>query len=596
MVLAELDTIEATPLDGPVHQELLGAEVDLGQEYAERVLGLDFAILNGDQNPYTDEQVECFQPAILLVTDGTVEPSAENTNVDFFGEDYVPFKQRTGPPVHVLDVGAVDGSDSWLADVAEATGGTYSYVPTATDLESWVTAVTPTTPDIAPTESTLDSDGDGLSNWVEIHGVTASMEHRTFGSGVPSVFYSDPNNADTDGDGLSDGVELGSPVSASVLGGWTSGTPITVYNVRSDPRSADGDGDGLPDMEEIDANWNALNADPDGDGLNDAVEAEIGTFPTLVDTDGDSFTDEFENSHLDEGYDPLEHNDVVPTEEWLNDVTLGAFCGDNDVCRRDSIPWLVGNIFSSVAIYGDIRDFVAATLEGNTLNQLFIAVGFVPLLGDAGGATAKISRALSTADGAFATTLVRLLYRWTDSPEVFIATLRLSMPDLVDEVVDACGSTSIAAEIFSKNSIPALKSLAAYPHRAAVPYSGITVPYMEKSGKAAESFLKNVYGQPNYAQTAKATSMGDRYSDLVVVDDFARYLHESKGGHVSGSRSAAQISKDAQLLSQGWADVVTWHFFASAATGKIGPAPATLEMLRAANIEVIVHWPNVGRG
>jgi hypothetical protein len=76
--------------------------------------------------------------------------------------------------------------------------------------------------DSTPTEH-LDSDGDGLNDWDEVH-----------------VHHTDPNNADTDGDGLSDADEL------------------NVYG--TDPTITDTDGDGSDDKLEVDSHTDPTQA------------------------------------------------------------------------------------------------------------------------------------------------------------------------------------------------------------------------------------------------------------------------------------------------------------------------------------------------
>ncbi|GEM_PF-3067602 len=72
----------------------------------------------------------------------------------------------------------------------------------------------------APTDGSLDTDGDGLTNDQELQ------------------LGTDPNKADTDGDGLSDGDE--------------------VNKYHTDPKKADTDGDGYPDGVEVQKGYNPL--------------------------------------------------------------------------------------------------------------------------------------------------------------------------------------------------------------------------------------------------------------------------------------------------------------------------------------------------
>jgi outer membrane protein OmpA-like peptidoglycan-associated protein len=101
----------------------------------------------------------------------------------------------------------------------------------------------------------VDSDGDGLSDYQEVH------IHKT-----------NPLSRDSDNDGLSDYEE------------------VTVF--RTNPIVRDTDGDGLYDFDEIYRHGtNPLLADTDGDGLSDREEIELGTDPTHIDTDRDGLTD-----------------------------------------------------------------------------------------------------------------------------------------------------------------------------------------------------------------------------------------------------------------------------------------------------------------
>ncbi len=90
----------------------------------------------------------------------------------------------------------------------------------------------------------LDSDGDGLSDWEEIH-----------------IYFTDPYDPDTDGDGLSDFDEL--------------------HRYGTDPLNPDTDGDGLSDYEEIFLyGTDPLKRDTDGGGVDDWHEIMVdGTDP-----------------------------------------------------------------------------------------------------------------------------------------------------------------------------------------------------------------------------------------------------------------------------------------------------------------------------
>ena len=138
---------------------------------------------------------------------------------------------------------------------------------------------------------TLDSDGDGLTDWEEIH-----------------VYGTDPHNWDTDGDGISDGDEV-HKYGTDPLNPDTDGDGLTdweeIYVYGTDPLNPDTDGDGLTDGEEVLIfGTDPLNPDTDGDGLSDGAEVNIyGTDPLNPDTDGDGLTDGEEV--LVYGTDPL---------------------------------------------------------------------------------------------------------------------------------------------------------------------------------------------------------------------------------------------------------------------------------------------------
>ncbi len=144
---------------------------------------------------------------------------------------------------------------------------------------------------------TLDTDSDGLNDYVEIYETEtdplspdSDNDGLTDGEEV-NEYNTDPNNADSDGDGLSDGDEVNS------------------YN--TDPNNSDTDGDGLSDYDEImtyKTDPNDANGDADGDGVSDVDEIANGTDPTNADSDGDGFTD---GQELDMGTNPLNSSDPV---------------------------------------------------------------------------------------------------------------------------------------------------------------------------------------------------------------------------------------------------------------------------------------------
>ncbi len=157
-----------------------------------------------------------------------------------------------------------------------------------------------------PTVVPPDADADALLDAIEEAGWEIYVDFSGYGSvdgaNLTTVFVtSDIDTTDTDGDGLSDYVE---------------------YQLRTNPRNTDTDGDGLNDHEEV-HRWlsNPSSVDSDGDArlaggvpnalLFDGNELNLlcdgnhpggvcyhtGTSPTLADSDGDGLSDheEFDN-------------------------------------------------------------------------------------------------------------------------------------------------------------------------------------------------------------------------------------------------------------------------------------------------------------
>lgn len=150
-------------------------------------------------------------------------------------------------------------------------------VPAPTD-----TAPSPS-PDVttpAPEETgdpdySIDTDGDGLPDVIELR------------------VGSDPNKTDTDGDGLTDLEEVQASTDPT--------NPDTDGNGILDPDD-DIDGDGVTNKQEVLDGTQAFKADTDDDGLDDGQEKTHGTDPLNPDTDGDGLTD---GEEVELGSDPL---------------------------------------------------------------------------------------------------------------------------------------------------------------------------------------------------------------------------------------------------------------------------------------------------
>lgn len=552
-------------------------------------------------SPYLDPAVDvgCRAKAVVLVTDGQWQPLEDRESSEYaenLPEDWKSFRQSE-IPVHVLDVGLGEPESSdWLIDLADDSGGTYSYVPTGGDLDNWVDEVTPPEADDSG-DTTTDTDGDGIPDWTETHGITSTMTAR--GANQPFKYFSDPNSVDTDEDGLADGEEIGDKFSSGTHGAaWTSSTPITSYAVISNPREEDGDFDGLVDFEEIEVGMNALNADPDGDGLIDSLEEAYGTFAQMYDTDSDGFNDFYEVTHETDGFDPWQWNEPITGYEWLSEFALGMFCGDIDVCIRDTIPWMVGNIASGIAVFGDVRDGIAALFRGDVLSAAFCAVGLIPGIGDVAGAAAKVVKFIKRGTNvANKSSAMKMLSDFAGDSTKFLNHVNEFEPALLTKLRKPGMSDDALARILSKNDIGLLKKMVNSPRYKTVNYGSLEAPGFMTGGRAGENYMHRLLGIPGFKQSRTLVQLDDgrtviRYVDGITGDCPACVFNESKVGYAASAFVLFQIRKDATAKLNGQTQKNVWHFFASGITGKIGPSPTVLKALEAAGIDFVVHFPS----
>lgn len=111
------------------------------------------------------------------------------------------------------------------------------------------------------------------------------------------ILGTDPNNPDTDGDGLTDGNEVH---------GITCKYQGVFVNSSTNPLNPDSDGDTLTDGQECLTLLTYPNAtDSDVDGLADNEELVYGTTPSVADTDYDTYLD---GAEVTAGTDPLDIN------------------------------------------------------------------------------------------------------------------------------------------------------------------------------------------------------------------------------------------------------------------------------------------------
>lgn len=150
-----------------------------------------------------------------------------------------------------------------------------------------------------PNNSLQDTDCDGLTD----------ADEYTFAYAGKKT---DPCRTDSDGDGLSDGMELGKTSSLNAACGFA---PDSDTFSRTDPTSQDTDGDGLGDGAEdknkngrVDSGEsNPLKKDSDCDGLSDPDETSgalgCATDPLKRDSDGDGLPDGLERGSTAPGAD-----------------------------------------------------------------------------------------------------------------------------------------------------------------------------------------------------------------------------------------------------------------------------------------------------
>jgi hypothetical protein len=592
-----LSEIADGPSPAPAGLEHIDEQLGFTDAYEERALGgLHFEDTRSEGERASDER--CRIPAVVLVTNGALVPKEPSPD---FPDDYMPFLERTDPPVHVLDVGPGGERAQWLVDVAERTGGSYSHVATAGPWIGW--GREPGEAPELPDSMMRDSDGDGLVDWVESFGIQSANSGADRPGVGTDTFRTDPSVADSDGDGMPDGQEVGEPLTPAEMGGWSSPLPVTTYRVVSDPTSGDGDHDDLLDIDELESEeLDPLDADPDRDGLLDGGEAEWGTHPRIADTEHDGYDDSAEVYTADASLHPLEVNIEIGQETWYQEFTLGALCGDVELCRRPTIPWLIGSIVSGTLIYGDIRDLVWSLKERNVLNTALVAAGLVPVMGDAVGAGAKIARHLpAIINGPARREAVDLLLRASDDTAQFVEHMRSVSGPLVRRLEGLNIDTDAMARLLLDNDHDELTAVLDYPNLRVVDYAVTGPPKFVLGGRAGEDFLQRLLGKQPTSVREQPLWIGDtkpngcrgcRYPDITtgsLEEGFS--IAEAKVGYVRGPFARHQIAKDRELVNQKVVDEASWHFFASDWSGRIGPSQSVLNLLREANIPIYLHLP-----
>ncbi len=243
----------SVPVDGP--PRMVGA-ASLGNT----------SVLVAFSEPMDDNALN---PAHYFIVQQSINPEVGYVPIlgaAFYSSDHRSVVLTTGSQneltYSITAVNVTDQSGSALA--AAVIAGQQRIDPT--------TALFPGTPPSGA--QIVDTDGDGLSDNVEVRGWTVTVT-RLDGSTFTREVTSDPNDPDTDGDALWDAQEL---------------------NIGTDPRSVDTDGDQLNDWAEFNEIYtDPTNQDSDGDSLDDFLEFSFfKTSPYLADSDGDQMTDDYE--------------------------------------------------------------------------------------------------------------------------------------------------------------------------------------------------------------------------------------------------------------------------------------------------------------
>ena len=139
--------------------------------------------------------------------------------------------------------------DQWTDGEIVGTGDTLSvYFPTQIDQDN-DGLINSKLGGVDPNDTDVDSDGDLVSDLVEISSGTNPLNPDTDGDGLTdseeSDWFTDPLDFDSDDDGLSDYIE--------VVEGWLTPTGVgnNVMRVWSSPHFTDLDGDNLSDLQEF---------------------------------------------------------------------------------------------------------------------------------------------------------------------------------------------------------------------------------------------------------------------------------------------------------------------------------------------------------
>ncbi|WP_151199548.1 hypothetical protein [Cryobacterium sp. LW097] len=317
------------------------------------------------------------QKIVIVFDDGTVERNDNwRSRIPIYGATH------NGYDVYGIGLGPTRDDDTW--DHAARSESEWNSVPVA-DLDDLNVVLQELADEFRSREIVADSDGDGISDYLERVGYATSL-----GKSIAT----DSRNADTDGDGLTDGEEIGGFITDSSYEFGGSGS----YKPTSNPLKKDSDGDGLGDAQERDLGTHALLKDSDGDSLSDLTEVEEGFDPTLGDADEDTFWDDKEKA---DGTDPFSYDfDALgQAHAGFSGLVFGD-AWDTDWARALNVTvnvasngwYLIGQLGSGYLVLGDIRDMIYGVGTGHWLDAGGALLGVVPAVGDAARTAATVTK------------------------------------------------------------------------------------------------------------------------------------------------------------------------------------------------------------
>lgn len=492
-------------------------------------------------------------------------------------------------------------------------------IPDVVELAGWKTAggeIYRTDPNEA------DTDSDGLSDSEEAGelisgkgldavyaGFTNPTEADSDGDGLDDgvealgwmtkrneSFTTDPMNPDSDGDGLADGIEAGEPSENDVR--------EILYSGFSNPLMKDSDGDEISDLEEADALTNPYSKDSDGDGLSDFDEVRLtGTDPNAKDTDGDGLNDSFEERNRSlRSSDPLFHDEKVTRWNYAADFFKGAVVGD--FSSADSVAWLVGNISItafgfipalgwSVSAGSDLRDLVAALIRRDWVSAAFSLAGVVPYGGDAAALTRKVTKFVEK-NPTLVAKVGGVIMKQKHLPEEVKTQLSKSIWKKWGSLIQH-GATQNALLVLQHSGRMDLDEIADTLERAGHIIDEAT-PLMDDAGSGEKYLERRLRDSSEDVQVRQVISL-ERCSKCessirmldVIADGVA---HEAKTGYTVMTPSVeSQIHSDASLMKNAEVESVRWHFYTSSRTNQLGASKEVLDMLEKNGIHYTIHLP-----